>query len=122
MDYEDMAVLDNFSEDEITFALNRQLLKEKYDRVTLTRVRKIQSRLKELKGWTNESMHAFCDNIFDIDDRGKKLVFKHFSAEEANHLEKELKRTKSKLTSIADFFEVQQAETFNKTPGNDYNT
>lgn len=35
MSYEDLAVLENFSDDEITFALNRQNIKDKKDKGAL---------------------------------------------------------------------------------------
>jgi hypothetical protein len=35
MSYEDLAVLENFSDDEITFALNRQNIKDKKDKSAL---------------------------------------------------------------------------------------
>lgn len=33
--YEDLACQDNFSDDEITFALNRQLIKDKKDKLAI---------------------------------------------------------------------------------------
>lgn len=120
MSYEDMAVLRNFSDDEITFALNRQLLKEKYDRIALQRVRRVQNKLRDLKNVTREGLHAYCDAIYNIEDQGKKLVFQHFNAAEANHLEREIQRTQSQFADLSEFFGDQQQEPNKKTPGNDY--
>lgn len=39
MPYEDLAVLDNFSADETTFALNRQNIKEKKDKNALKKAK-----------------------------------------------------------------------------------
>lgn len=35
MSYEELAVIENFSEDEVTFALNRQIIKERKDKAAL---------------------------------------------------------------------------------------
>ena len=43
MAYEDLAVLDNFSADEPTFALNRQNIKEKKDKTALKKVKLLKS-------------------------------------------------------------------------------
>ena len=40
--YEDLAVMDNFSEDEITFELNRKIIKEKKDKIALKKARKLE--------------------------------------------------------------------------------
>ena len=37
--YEDLAVLENFSEDEVTFELNRKIIKEKKDKIALKKAR-----------------------------------------------------------------------------------
>jgi hypothetical protein len=39
MSYEDLAVLENFSDDEITFALNRQNIKDKKDKLALQKAK-----------------------------------------------------------------------------------
>lgn len=42
MSYEDLAVMDLFSEDEMTVALNRQMIREKKDKAALMKARKLQ--------------------------------------------------------------------------------
>lgn len=39
MMYEDLAVLDNFSDEEITFALNRQNIKDRKDKLALQKAK-----------------------------------------------------------------------------------
>lgn len=43
--YEDLAVMENFSEDEITFELNRKIIKEKKDKIALKKARKLEAQL-----------------------------------------------------------------------------
>jgi len=40
--YEDLAVLENFSEDEITYELKRKILKERKDKIALKKARKLE--------------------------------------------------------------------------------
>ena len=42
MSYEDLAVQQNFDEEEITFDLNRQLLKDRKDQVALRKAKKLE--------------------------------------------------------------------------------
>jgi hypothetical protein len=42
MSYEDIIFLDMFDADEITIVLNRELLKERKDRLTLQKVKKME--------------------------------------------------------------------------------
>ena len=42
MSYEELAVLENFSEDEITFELNRQIIKDRKDKIALQKARKLE--------------------------------------------------------------------------------
>lgn len=42
MSYEDLAVMQNFDEDEVTFALNRQILKERKDKAALRKAKKLE--------------------------------------------------------------------------------
>ena len=49
MSYEDLAVMQNFDEDEVTFALNRQILKERKDKAALRKAKKLeQHNIKQL--------------------------------------------------------------------------
>ena len=41
--YEDLALVDNFDEDEVTFALNRQIIKNRKDKVALQKAKKLQT-------------------------------------------------------------------------------
>lgn len=45
MAYEDLAVQDNFSEDEITFALNRQNIKNRKDKIALKRAKVLKKQI-----------------------------------------------------------------------------
>jgi hypothetical protein len=46
--YEDLAVIENFSDDEITFELKRQLNKDKYIKIALQDYKKVEERSLEL--------------------------------------------------------------------------
>ena len=67
MPYEDLAVLDNFSADETTFALNRQSIKEKKDKNALKKVKMLKSQLNDLKKFSLEGMKAIVDTVGSID-------------------------------------------------------
>ena len=41
--YEDLAVLENFSEDEITYELKRKILKERKDKIALQKARVLEN-------------------------------------------------------------------------------
>ena len=78
MPYEDLAVLDNFSADETTFALNRQNIKEKKDKKALKKVKMLKDQLDDLKKFSLEGMKAIVDTVGSIDENSKKILFKHF--------------------------------------------
>ena len=56
MRYEDLAVMDLFSDDEITVALNRQIIRERKDKSALMKARKLQEQLLELKKFAIDGM------------------------------------------------------------------
>ena len=47
--YEDLAVIENFSDDEITFELKRQLNRDKYIKIALQDYKKVEERSLELQ-------------------------------------------------------------------------
>ena len=77
--YEDLAMMENFSEDEITFELNRKIIKEKKDKMSLKKVRKLESHLSDLKTFSIEAMKLIVDTIASIDENSKKIVFQNFN-------------------------------------------
>lgn len=78
MRYEDLAVMDLFSDDEITVALNRQIIRERKDKAALMKARKLQEQLIELKKFAIDGMQAIVETITSIDENSKKILFKHF--------------------------------------------
>ena len=49
LSYEDLIVQDNYSDDEVTITLNRELLKDRKDKQALVKVKLIQKHIFELK-------------------------------------------------------------------------
>lgn len=86
MSYEDLALMDNFDEDEVTFALNRQIIKNRKDKVALQKAKKLEKQLNDLKLISVEGMKAVVDTINSINDNSKKMAFKHFDQAEVNLL------------------------------------
>lgn len=78
MSYEDLAVMDIFSDDEVTVALNREMIKEKKDKSALMKARKLQEQLIDLKKFAVEGMLAIVETVESIDENSKKILFKHF--------------------------------------------
>lgn len=86
LSYEELAVQNNFSDDEVTFVLNRQLLKDRKDKQALIRVHRLEKQLKALKKLTVDGMQAVVDTIDKIDENSKKIVYRHFGQEESQQL------------------------------------
>lgn len=86
--YEDLAVMDVFSEDEVTVALNRQMIRDKKDKSALMKAKKLQDQLKDLKKFAIEGMTAIVETIESIDENSKKILFKHFDQATINLLGK----------------------------------
>lgn len=84
--YEDLALIDNFDEDEVTFALNRQIIKNRKDKVALQKAKKLETQLQELKKISIDGMKAVVDTINSINDNSKKIVFKNFDQADVNVL------------------------------------
>jgi hypothetical protein len=49
MNYEDLAVEDNFSEDEIPFSICKEIYRSKKDKQVLIRAKMLQGQLNEIK-------------------------------------------------------------------------
>ena len=78
MSYEDLAVLENFSDDEITYELNREIIKNRKDQRALQKAKILRSQIKNLMRFSIEGMRTIIDTISSIDDSSKKILFKHF--------------------------------------------
>ena len=78
MTYEDLAVEDNFSEDEIPYALGKEILRMKKDKKALIRAKMIQEQLHDLKSCAIKGMKSIVNTINAIDENSKKIVYKHF--------------------------------------------
>lgn len=56
MSYEDLTLMNNFDEDEVTFALNRQIIKLRKDKITLQKAIKLERQLEDVKRISVKSM------------------------------------------------------------------
>lgn len=86
MSYEDLAVMGNFDDDELTYALNRQMLKERKDTAALRKAKKLEQQFKDLRRISLDGMQAIVETITAIDENSKKIVFKHFDQQDVNVL------------------------------------
>lgn len=107
--YEDLALMDNFSDDELTCELQRQILKEKKERMALQHVRKMEEYITEMKAITMRGMLAYINTIHAIDDQSKKMVYKQFVQSNVNILAKEAHSLTLSLINIAESY-LEQAK------------
>ena len=108
MSYEDLAVLENFSDDEITYELNREIIKNRKDQKALQKAKILRSQIKKLKRFSFEGMRAILDTISSIDDSSKKILFKHFDQSTVNLLRTKAPDLKSQLSNLA--YETQNTK------------
>jgi hypothetical protein len=117
MSYEDLAVLENFSDDEITYELNRDIIKNRKDQRALQKAKILRSQIKNLKKFSIEGMKTIVDTISSIDDSSKKILFKHFDQSNVNILTQKAPELINNLTKIAN--DTQNAQ-FNEDINSDY--
>ena len=67
-----------FSDDEMTFELNKVFQKEMKNKTTLRKSRILEKELKNLKKFSIESMKIIINTMKSIDENSKRVVFKHF--------------------------------------------
>ena len=76
--FEELALMNNFSDDEITFELSKLIQKEAKNKKTLRKTRMLEQELKSLKRYSIESMKIIINTMKSIDENSKRIVFKHF--------------------------------------------
>ena len=86
MDYEELVMEENFSDDEITATLNRRLLKERVQLLCLQQVRRMERQFRDMVGETSRGMQAVIETIHAIDDQSKKILYKEFKEKNVNIL------------------------------------
>lgn len=87
--YEDLSLMNNFSEEEITTELMRKICHERKKYKVLKYVRKLQDQIYDIKKITMRGMMAVINTISSIDENSKKMVYKQFNQENVNFLAKE---------------------------------
>lgn len=86
MSYEELIMEQNFSEDEVTFTLNRRLVKEKKELMCLHQVKRMERQTLELMEETAKGMQAMIETIHSIDENCKKILYKEFEEKNVNIL------------------------------------
>ena len=76
--FEELALMNNFSDDEITYELSKLIQKEAKNKKTLRKTRMLEQELKSLKRYSIESMKIIINTMKSIDENSKRIVFKHF--------------------------------------------
>ena len=84
LSFEDLIVEDQYSDEEVTITLNRQLLKDRKDKQALIKVKILQRHVTELKALTLQSMGAIVDTMVAVDESSKKMAYSHFDQQETN--------------------------------------
>jgi hypothetical protein len=112
-------LIDNFDEDEVTFALNRQIIKNRKDKVALQKAKKLETQLQELKKISIDGMKAVVDTINSINDNSKKIVFKNFDQADVNVL---LQRAPAVLEDLQQARRVTEDQYYKGINEDDYDS
>lgn len=112
-------MIDNFDEDEVTFALNRQIIKNRKDKVALQKAKKLETQLQELKKISIDGMKAVVDTINSINDNSKKIVFKNFDQADVNVL---LQRAPAVLEDLQQARRVTEDQYYKGINEDDYDS
>ena len=102
MSYEDIAVEDNFSDNEVTFSYYRDFIRDKQYKTALKNVFRIEQQLSEIKRLGIKGMQVMSKTINSIDENSKKIVFKHFDQANVNISARETPSILDGLQKIAD--------------------
>ena len=102
MDYEELVMEENFSDDEITATLNRRLLKESVQLLCLQQVRRMERQLRDMVGETSRGMQAVIETIHAIDDQSKKILYKEFKEKNVNILARHVPEITQNIQEIVD--------------------
>jgi hypothetical protein len=84
MHYEDLAVLDLFSEDEVTYAWDRANIKGRKDKQAFIKSKILKQQVMDMKQFQMDGMKSLVDTISSIDENSKKILFKHFDHTNVN--------------------------------------
>ena len=102
MDYEELVMEENFSDDEITATLNRRLLKERVQLLCLQQVRRMERQFRDMVGETSRGMQAVIETIHAIDDQSKKILYKEFKEKNVNILARHVPEITQNIQEIVD--------------------
>ena len=102
MDYEELVMGENFSDDEITATLNRRLLKERVQLLCLQQVRRMERQFRDMVGETSRGMQAVIETIHAIDDQSKKILYKEFKEKNVNILARHVPEITQNIQEIVD--------------------
>lgn len=90
MQYEDLVVLDLFSEDEVTYAWDRANIKGRKDKSAFIKSKILKQQVIDMKQFQIDGMKALVDTISSIDENSKKILFKHFDHTNVNIMKQRL--------------------------------
>lgn len=93
--------MENFSDNEISFELNREMLENRRQQKALRKAKFLKEQIRELKFFSVMGMKSIIDTIKSIDDNSKKIVFKHFDQKNVNIFHTQSPDIIKKLTKIA---------------------
>ena len=76
--YEKLTLNTEFSDSEVTYELNREIIKEKKDKQVLLKIKKLKGQVNDLKNHSINSLLSYIHTIRTMDQHSKKMVFKRF--------------------------------------------
>ena len=88
MTYEDVALQENFEDDEVTYEKQRERNRDKIITRALKKAQNIDANLSDLKALTTKGMQSFCHSLSRMEDQSQKMAFMHFDPSVCNTLAK----------------------------------
>lgn len=102
MPYEKLTLNTEFSDSEVTYELNREILKEKKDKQVLLKIKKLEGQVNDLKNHSINSLLSYIHTIRTMDQHSKKMVFKRFEPQVVNSFDRTSTIVKKKMDEIAE--------------------
>jgi len=84
--YEDLAIQDNFSEDETTFEYHRKNIKDRKDKQAIQKIRQIENYMRTVQDVSIQSIKGVIDTVSNIDKNCKKIIYQEFNHDNVNEM------------------------------------
>mmetsp|Transcript_26689 Transcript_26689/g.40713 ORF Transcript_26689/g.40713 Transcript_26689/m.40713 type:complete len:121 (+) Transcript_26689:637-999(+) len=101
MSYEELALKNNFSEDEVTYEHSLQQNPIKKNKRNLIRVHHVENHIRSLKQTTTDSLGSVLSTLTQIDENSQKIALKRFDGQQINELAKDFPKLQKRLQTLA---------------------